>query len=93
MLEAWREIRDAATRSVERLPPLLRFLGVHLIAGAAAGVVFVSLIVLFNVGGLKSLLREVDNPVLPLAALYVLHMLTFASVTMGAAVMLQRGDR
>lgn len=93
MLEAWREIRNAATRSVERLPPLLRFLGIHLVAGAAVGVSFVSLIVLFNVGGIKQLLLEVEDPILPLAALYVLHMLTFASVTMGAAVMLQRGDR
>lgn len=93
MLEIWREIRNAVERRVERLPPLLQFLGIHLVLGAAIGVAFVSLIVLFNVGGLKDLLREVEDPVVPLAALYVLHMLTFSSVTMGAAVMLQREDR
>lgn len=80
-------------QTANNLPPLVRFLGVHLIFGAAVAVAFVSLIVLFNVAGLKDLLHEVDDPVLPLGALYVLHILTFSSVAMGVAVMLQRDGR
>jgi hypothetical protein len=79
--------------AADNWPPLVRFLGVHLIFGAALAVAFVSLIVLFNVAGLKDLLHEVEDPILPLGALYVLHILTFSSVSMGAAIMLQRDRR
>lgn len=87
------DLRKRLMHVADDWPPLVRFLGVHLVFGAALAVVFVSLIVLFNVAGLKDLLHEVDDPVLPLGALYVLHILTFSSVSMGAAIMLQRDRR
>jgi hypothetical protein len=52
-----------------RLPPLLHFLGVHLVLGAAIGVAAVSLAVLCNLAGLHDLLVEADDPVIPLVLL------------------------
>lgn len=74
------------------MPPLFRFLGLHLILGTAIGTAFVSLIVLFNLGGIKDLLVSADDPILPLALLYIFNVFTFSSVSMGIAVMLLRDD-
>lgn len=70
-----------------RLPYLLWFLGLHMLLGAAIGVAFVSLILLANVAGLRDLIAASREPFLPLFLLYTFHMLTFASVTMGVAIM------
>lgn len=93
MREIWPDILHALEGWFDRQPRLLQLLGVHLVLGAALAVVFVSLFVYLNVAGFKDLLHEVDDPFLPLVSLYVLNILTFSSVTMGAAVMLQGGDR
>lgn len=77
-----------ADRPRRLLPPLFRFLGLHLIMGIAIGTAFVSLIVLFNVGGLKELLVESNDGILALALLYIFNVFTFSSVSMGVAVML-----
>ena len=74
------------------MPPLLRFLGLHLIMGIAIGTAFVSLILLFNIGGLKDLMVDSADPVLPLALLYIFNVFTFSSVSMGIAVMTLRPD-
>ena len=76
----------------ERLPPLLHFLCMHMLLGLAIGVAFASLVVMTNVAGLKDLLAEADNPVLPLLLFYGFNALTFASVTMGIAIMIPPSD-
>jgi hypothetical protein len=73
--------------ALQQVPPLLRLLGLHLILGAAIGVAFVSLILLGNVAGLKKLIVEAQNPLLPLLLLYTFNVLTFSSVTMGIGIM------
>lgn len=70
-----------------KLPPLIHFLGVHLVLGAAIGVTVVSLALLFNVAGLRDLLIEADDAVVPLVLLYGFNILTFSSVSMGIAIM------
>lgn len=76
-----------------RVPPLLHFLGLHLILGAAIGTLFVSIVVLLNFGGLKDLLNESDSPMLPLLLLYGFNVLTFSGVTMGVAIMMTPTDK
>lgn len=70
-----------------RLPPLLHFLGVHLVFGAAIGVAAVSLAVLFNLAGLHDLLVEAEDPVVPLVLLYSFSVINFSSVSMGIGIM------
>jgi hypothetical protein len=70
-----------------RLPPILRFLGLHLVLGAAIGVAVVSVMVLLNLAHLHDLLTGADDPVLPLLLLYGFNVLTFSSVAMGIAIM------
>jgi hypothetical protein len=70
-----------------RLPPLLHFLGVHLVLGAAIGVAAVSLAVLCNLAGLHDLLVEADDPVIPLVLLYSFCVINFSSVSMGIGIM------
>jgi hypothetical protein len=72
--------------------PLLRFLGMHLILGAAIGVAFVSLAILLNLAGLRDLLIEADDPVVPLVLLYSFNVITFANVTMGIGIMILPSD-
>lgn len=69
------------------LPPMVRFLGLHLGVGIAVGVAAASLMVLSNTGGLKDLLIGDSNPLVALAALYISLALTGGSVAMGIAVM------
>ena len=83
---------DKTDQQQWRMPPLLRFLGLHLIMGIAIGTAFVSLILLFNIGGLKDLMVDSADPVLPLALLYIFNVFTFSSVSMGIAVMTLRPD-
>jgi hypothetical protein len=81
------------TEPPRRLPPLLHFLGLHLVLGAAIGVAVVSVMVLLDVAGLKQLLIEADDPVLPLALLYGFNVLTFSSAAMGIAIMTLPADK
>ena len=71
----------------ERIPPLLRFLGLHLALGAAIGVALVSLIILIDLAGLRKLLMETDDLFVPLLLLYSFNIITFSSVTMGIGIM------
>ena len=71
----------------QRIPPLLRFLGLHLALGAAIGVAVVSVILLSNLAGLKRLIVEAQNPFVPLLLLYSFNIITFSSVTMGIGIM------
>jgi hypothetical protein len=58
-----------------------------------AEVGFVSVMVLANMAGLKDLLVEADDPILPLVLLYGFKMLTFSSVSMGIAIMRLPADK
>jgi len=73
------------------MPYLIRFLGLHCALGAALGVVCAAAVVLSNVAGIKDLLETSNDPVVALAMLYFMFALTFASLTMGAGVMLLPG--
>ena len=75
-----------------RLPPLIRFLGLHLILGAAVGVAFVSLLVLMNFAGLKELIADTENPYVALLLIYSFNVVTFGSVTMGVGIMIMPHD-
>ena len=70
-----------------QLPPLLHFLGMHLVLGAAIGIAAVSLAVLCNLAGLHDLLVEAQDPVVPMVLLYSFAMINFASVSMGIGIM------
>ena len=70
-----------------RIPPLLRFLGLHLILGAAVGIAIASLIILINLAGLKDLLVETREPFIALLLLYSFNVITFSSVSMGIGIM------
>ncbi|MEQ8825524.1 MAG: hypothetical protein RIC14_14240 [Filomicrobium sp.] len=76
-----------ARRKREPMPMLLFFLAVHCGMGVALGVAFAALLVLFNVAGLKDLLSESSEPVVPLLMLFTFCGLTFGSMKMGAAIM------
>lgn len=69
------------------LPPLLRFLGLHLVLGAAIGVAIVSLAILFDLAGLRQLLLTSKDATVPLVLLYAFNVITFSSVTMGIGIM------
>lgn len=79
--------KASRTLPQRRLPMLLTFLGLNMLIGAAIGVAFVSVLLLANVGGLKDLVQQSSDPVLPLFLVYVFHIFTFSGVTMGIAVM------
>lgn len=72
---------------MDRIPRLLRFLGLHLAFGAAIGVAFAALVIMSNVSDIKTLIAESSNPYLALALLYAMNALTFASIAMGVGVM------
>lgn len=73
--------------STERIPRLLRLLGLHLALGIAFGTAFASLLMMTDSGGLRTLIGTTSEPYLALAALYVMCALTFGSVLMGIGVM------
>lgn len=70
------------------MPELVRFLGLHCVLGAAFGVVAAAAVIISNVAGLKTLLETSNDPAVALGMLYFMFALTFASLAMGAAVML-----
>ncbi len=69
------------------MSPLLRFLALNLGIGVGTGMAVAALILLGNVGGLKSLLETAADPWLAMFLLYVMCALTFGSLAMGVAVM------
>lgn len=69
------------------LPPLLRFLLLNLGVGVGVGIGFAALVVIGNVGALKTLIVGAENPWLVMFLLYFMCALTFGSLAMGAAVM------
>ncbi len=69
------------------MSPLLRFLALNLGIGAGVGMAVAALILLGNVGGLKSLLEAAADPWLAMFLLYFMCALTFGSLAMGIAVM------
>ena len=69
------------------LPHLLRFLGLHLMLGAAIGVAIVSLAILCDLAGIRQLLLSSKDPTIPLVLLYCFNVITFSSVTMGIGIM------
>ena len=79
---------DAPGLSWRRLPKLLRFLGLHLAAGAALGAAFASALASSNIFGLNDLLAGTEQPAVALFMLYAVNILTFGSLAMGAGVML-----
>lgn len=82
-----RILDEQAEPSAGRVPPLLRFLGLHLALGAAIATAFVSLIILIDLGGLKRLLVTAQDPIVPLLLLYGFNVITFSSVAMGIGIM------
>ena len=77
----------ASDPSPARVPRLLRFLGLHMAAGLAIGVLVASAMIMTNLAGLKDLLIESQEPVLAMFLLYAFNALTFGSVCMGIGVM------
>lgn len=71
----------------EPIPMLLFFLAVHCGMGVALGVAFAALLVLFNIAGLKDLLANSSEPVIPMFMLFTFCALTFGSLKMGIAIM------
>ena len=71
-----------------RLPKLLSFLGVNALAGATVGLLVVVGLLVTNTFDLKDLISTTSDPVSALLTITVMFMLTFASLTMGTAVML-----
>jgi hypothetical protein len=70
-----------------RLPRLIRFLGLNMGIGFAIGIIIASAMIMSNLAGLKDLLIETGDPFVAILLLYAFNALTFASVAMGVAVM------
>lgn len=85
-------VRGEIAQRYMRVPKLIRFLGEHLMLGVAIGVAFAALILMTDISGIKSLIAESDNPYLAITLLYAMNALTFASLTMGIAVMTMPWD-
>jgi hypothetical protein len=70
------------------LPPHIRFLALHALAGALAGSFVAGLLLLADAGGLATLIGSTGSPIAPLALLFGGFIITFASLAMGSAIML-----
>lgn len=79
---------DAKGGALARMPILLKFLGLHLVIGAALGVAFASIITSSNAVGLAELIDNSAQPTLARVMLYVMNALTFGSLAMGLGVMM-----
>lgn len=71
---------------------VLRFLGVHLIYGLAAGVTFGVAVLLTNLGNLRTLALESAHPTMVLALFFFGLFVTFGSVGMGVGIMSMASD-
>lgn len=73
--------------------PLVRLLAINWLIGFATTVLVVVGLLLTNAVGLRDLILNSENPVVPLALLFFGLLITICSVAMGAAVMsLPRDD-
>jgi hypothetical protein len=68
---------------------ILRFMALHAAIGFGIAGLFMAALLLADPGGVGSLLLRPSSGVLPLALLWLFSGLTFGSVQIGAAVMLQ----
>lgn len=71
---------------------VLRFLGVHLIYGLAAGVTFGVAVLLTNLGNLRTLALESSHPTMVLVLFFFGLFVTFGSVGMGVGIMSMASD-
>lgn len=76
----------------EPLPKLIVFLMVHCGIGLAIGVIFTTIIIQLNTAGIKDMLVASSEPFIPMFLLYATTGLSFASLNMGAAIMLLPQD-
>ncbi|CAA7620072.1 hypothetical protein [Magnetospirillum sp. UT-4] len=65
----------------------LRFLGVHLVYGLAAGLTFGLAVLYTNLGNLRTLALDSAQPVLVLVLFFFGLFVTFGSIGMGVGVM------
>jgi len=80
------------TMSLSSLPILVRFLIRHAAIGFGLAIVFVGLLLVFDIGGIATLIFASSSAALALAVLTFSVGLTFSSVQMGFAVMFLRDD-
>jgi hypothetical protein len=73
--------------SSKPLPKLVRFLFRHALIGFGLAIVFVGLLLAFDIGGIATLITSSSSGVLATAVLTFSMGLTFSSVQMGFAVM------
>jgi hypothetical protein len=71
----------------------VRFLLHHLVGGVLGAVVFMGLILAFDLAGLRGLILESEHGVLAGLLLLFGLVITFGSVAMAAAIMLQGEDK
>ena len=77
-----------------RLPenPLLRLLAVNGMIGVAISALVLAGIFAANIGNLRTLVLQAEDPVLPVVLLAIGLVITLGSVVMGSAIMLLPGD-
>jgi hypothetical protein len=71
------------------MPPLIRFLLKWSLIGMAAGWLFVGLLLYVDLGGVRSLLSRAESPLLWIFVLGFSFGISFAQVTVLAAVLLR----
>lgn len=71
------------------MPPLIRFILKWSLIGMAAGWLFTGLLILADTGGLLGLLGRADSPVLAVFVMGFSFSISFAQVTVLAAVLLR----
>jgi multisubunit Na+/H+ antiporter MnhB subunit len=91
-----RQVRDRLARW--RLPRTKQYEGVrfllhHVVGGVIGAVAFMALILATNMAGLRELFLETEHGLVAALLLLFGLMVTFGSVAMGIAVMLQGEDR
>lgn len=72
--------------------PLFRLLLINGLAGAALGVAFVAGVIALDVAGIRTLLVQTGDWAVALSMLVIGCVSTFASVTMGSAIMMTARD-
>ncbi|MBN8533394.1 MAG: hypothetical protein J0L51_04825 [Rhizobiales bacterium] len=79
---------SASKRGLLPANPLFRLLVIHGVAGAVLGVAFVAGLLVLDVAGIHSLLSRTGEWVVGLSLLTMGSITTFASVSMGGAIMM-----
>jgi hypothetical protein len=72
------------------MPPLIRFLLKWSLIGMGSGWLFVALLLLMDVAGLRGLVTRAENPAVALIVLALSFGVSFGQVTVLAAVLLRR---